>query len=116
MQKAHKAQEKLNPEIEKKVKLIESGKAKGKTYTPDEYLKHVNEVLDEQILWLIQPFDDTIDKKLKKFKSNQPLIKNFTNFVEELKTVNDPAQFGEPKHGSYKNCIGKHLTYAYLLC
>jgi hypothetical protein len=47
MQKAHKEQEKLNPEIEKKIKLIESGKTKGKTYTPDEYLKHVNEVLDE---------------------------------------------------------------------
>jgi hypothetical protein len=45
MQKAHK--EKLKPEIEKKVKLIDSGKAKGKTYTPDEYLKHVNKVLDE---------------------------------------------------------------------
>jgi hypothetical protein len=45
MQKAHK--EKLNSEIEKKVKLIESGKAKGKTYTQDEYLKHVDKVLDE---------------------------------------------------------------------
>jgi hypothetical protein len=45
MRKAHK--EKLKPEIEKKVKLIDSGKAKGKTYAPDKYLKYVNKVLDD---------------------------------------------------------------------
>ena len=66
-------------------------------------------------MWLIQPFDDTIDKKLKKFKSNQPLIKNFTNFIEDLKTVDDPARLGELKHGIYKNCIGRHLTKSYTL-
>ncbi|HEY8110960.1 MAG TPA: hypothetical protein VIG05_08860 [Candidatus Nitrosotenuis sp.] len=47
MQKAHKVQEKLNPEIEKKIKLIDSGKTKGKNYTPEEYLKHVDEILKE---------------------------------------------------------------------
>lgn len=47
MQKANKVQEKLNPDIEKKIKQIESGKAKGKTYTPDEYLKHIDRVLEE---------------------------------------------------------------------
>lgn len=47
MQKAHKVQEKLNPDIEEKVKLIESGKVKGKTYTPDKYLKHIDETLSE---------------------------------------------------------------------
>ena len=36
MQKAHRTQEKLNSDIEEKVKLVESGKLKGKTYTPDE--------------------------------------------------------------------------------
>jgi mRNA-degrading endonuclease YafQ of YafQ-DinJ toxin-antitoxin module len=66
-------------------------------------------------LWLIQPFDDTIDKKLKKFRSNQPLIKNFTNFIEDLKTTDDPARLGESKHGTYKNCIGKHLTKSHAL-
>lgn len=45
MQKPYK--EKLTPEIEKKVKLIESGNAKGKTYTPSKYLKHVDKVLDD---------------------------------------------------------------------
>ncbi len=63
---------------------------------------------------LVQPFDDIIDKKLKKFKSNQSLIKNFTNFIEELKT-DDPARLGESKHGVYKNCIGKHLTKSHAL-
>lgn len=47
MQKSNKVQEKLNPDIEKKVKLIESGKVKGKAYTPDEYLNHVDRVLEE---------------------------------------------------------------------
>ena len=42
-----KGQEKLNSEIEKKIKLIDSGKAKGKVYTPEEYLKHVDEILKE---------------------------------------------------------------------
>ncbi|MGI0055757.1 MAG: hypothetical protein ACREAK_00105 [Nitrosarchaeum sp.] len=46
MQPAHK-EEKLNSDIERKVELIESGKIKGKTYTPDEYLKHVDEILKE---------------------------------------------------------------------
>jgi len=66
-------------------------------------------------LWLIEPFDNTIDKKLKKFKSNQPLIKNFTNFIKDLKTIDDPARLGELKHGLYKNCIGRHLTKSHTL-
>lgn len=47
MQKAHKTEERLNPDIEKKIELIESGKIKGKTYTPDKYLKHIDKVLKE---------------------------------------------------------------------
>ena len=42
-----KAQEKLNSEIEEKVKLVESGKVKGKAYTSDEYLKHIDKVLED---------------------------------------------------------------------
>ena len=45
MQKAHRT--KLNSDIEEKVKLVESGKLKGKTYTPDEYLKHIDKVLED---------------------------------------------------------------------
>jgi mRNA-degrading endonuclease YafQ of YafQ-DinJ toxin-antitoxin module len=66
-------------------------------------------------LWLIRPFGNSIDKKLKKSKSNQPLIKNLANFIEELKTVDDPARLGEPKHGTYKNCIGRHITKSHTL-
>lgn len=47
MQKAHKTEERLNPEIEEKVKLIESRKVKGKAYTPDEYLKHIDKALED---------------------------------------------------------------------
>jgi len=47
MQKAHRTQEKLNSDIEEKVKLVESGKLKGKTYTPDEYLNHIDKVLED---------------------------------------------------------------------
>ncbi|MCV0399673.1 MAG: hypothetical protein K5785_06715 [Nitrosarchaeum sp.] len=47
MQKAHRTQSRLNPDIEEKIKLVESGKIKGKTYTPDEYLKHIDQVLKD---------------------------------------------------------------------
>ncbi len=46
MQKAHRTQEKLNSDIEEKMKLVESGK-KGKTYTADDYLKHIDKVLED---------------------------------------------------------------------
>jgi len=55
-------------------------------------------------LWLVIPIDDTIDKKLKKYKANKPLINNYLGFLEELKLVNDPATLGEIKCGQYKNC------------
>ncbi len=35
------------PEIEEKIKAIESGKITGKKYTPDEYIKHIEKVLEE---------------------------------------------------------------------
>lgn len=47
MQAADKKAEKLNPKIEEKIKLIESGKVKGKSYTPEQYLKHVDKVLED---------------------------------------------------------------------
>ena len=56
------------------------------------------------------PVDATVDKKLKKFKSNKPLVKNYKNFIQELATADDPATLGDRKHGRYRNCIGKHLT------
>ncbi len=47
MQTADKKSEKFNPEIEKKIKLAESGKVKGKAYTPGEYIDHVKKILKD---------------------------------------------------------------------
>lgn len=66
-------------------------------------------------MWTVIPVDDTIDKKLKKYKGNNPLIKNFKNFIKELETTNDPATLGNVKHGQYKNCYGKHMTKSHSL-
>lgn len=66
-------------------------------------------------MWFVQPFDDTIEKKLKKFKSNKPLIKNYKIFIEELKTTIDPRTLGELKHARFQYCYGKHLTKSHSL-
>lgn len=47
MQTSDEKAKKLNPKIEEKIKLIESGKAKGKSYTPSEYLKHIDKILKD---------------------------------------------------------------------
>ena len=65
--------------------------------------------------WSVQPYDDTIDKKLRKFKSNKPLIKKFKNFIVELESTDDPADIGTKKHGKYKNCFGVHMTKSHSL-
>ncbi|MHB8547259.1 MAG: hypothetical protein ACYDAJ_10875 [Nitrosotalea sp.] len=54
-------------------------------------------------------------KKLKKFKSNKPLIDNFNNFLDELKSSTDPGTMGEIKHGRYHNCHGRHMTKSHSL-
>lgn len=66
-------------------------------------------------MWFVQPVDETIDKKLKKFKSNQPLVKNYKIFIDELKTAGDPRLLGELKHGRFQSCFGKHLTKSHSL-
>lgn len=38
---------KLNPKIEKMLKLVESGKITGKVYTPAEYIEHIKKILKE---------------------------------------------------------------------
>jgi hypothetical protein len=45
--KKSKEMPELSPETEEKVKMIESGKVTGKKYTPDEYIKHIEEVLED---------------------------------------------------------------------
>ena len=39
--------DKLNPRIEKILEDIDSGKIKTTRYAPDEYLKHIDEVISE---------------------------------------------------------------------
>ena len=66
-------------------------------------------------MWFVYPIDDTIDKKLKKYKSNKPLVDNYFVFLDELKNTDSPETLGEPKCGQYKNCRGKHLTKSHSL-
>ncbi len=39
--------EDLSPEIAEKVELAQSGRIKGKKYTPSEYLQHIDEILKD---------------------------------------------------------------------
>lgn len=66
-------------------------------------------------MWFIQPFDNTIERKIKKFKSDKPLIKNYKAFIEELKVVDDPRTLGDLKHGKFRYCYGMHLTKSHSL-
>ncbi|MDC8453544.1 MAG: hypothetical protein LV477_11640 [Candidatus Nitrosotalea sp.] len=66
-------------------------------------------------MWFIQPFDNTIERKIKKFKSDKPLIKNYKAFIEELKVVDDPRTLGDLKHGKFRHCYGIHLTKSHSL-
>lgn len=66
-------------------------------------------------MWSIVPVDDTINKKLKKYKANKQLIDNYRSFVKELETIEDPGIIGEIKCGQYKNCRGKHMTKSHSL-
>ncbi len=56
-----------------------------------------------------------MDKKLRKFKYNAQLIKNYKNFIIEFECVNNPADIETKKHGRYKNCFGKHMTKSHSL-
>jgi hypothetical protein len=37
----------LSSEIEEKIKKIESGRVTGKKYMPEEYIKHIDKVLED---------------------------------------------------------------------
>ncbi len=45
--KKQKEMPELASEIEEKIKAIESGRITGKKYTPEEYIKHVDKVLED---------------------------------------------------------------------
>ena len=58
----------------------------------------------------VEARDNTIDKKLKNFKSNKAIIEGYIRVLEELKTTPDPRTIGERKHGIYRNCYAIHIT------
>lgn len=45
--KKQKEMPELSPTVEEKIRQIESGIVSGKKYTPDEYKKHIEKVLEE---------------------------------------------------------------------
>lgn len=49
-------------------------------------------------------------KGVKSIRGNERATKNLISFLEELKICKDPADIGERKSGSYRNCYGVHLT------
>lgn len=66
-------------------------------------------------MWSVISLDDTVNKKLNKYKANKQLVSNCRNFIKELETVEDPGRIGEIKCGQYKNCRGKHMTKSHSL-
>jgi len=58
--------------------------------------------------------DNTIDKKLKKFKSDKSIIDGYFRALENLKNVPDPT-IGERKHGKYRFCFAVHITKSHSL-
>ena len=59
--------------------------------------------------------DNTIDKKLKKFKSDKLIIDGYFRALEDLKSVSDPTTIGERKHGKYRFCFAVHITKSHSL-
>ena len=46
----------------------------------------------------VEARDNTIDKKLKKFKSDKSIIDGYFRALENLKDAPDPTTVGERKH------------------
>lgn len=61
---------------------------------------------------------EPVEPKLKKFKSNKPLLNKYESFLEDVKLLNDnddPAKLGTKKHARYGHCFGYHLTKSHTL-
>lgn len=58
----------------------------------------------------VQARDGTIDKKLKKFKTDKTIIDGYLRALEDLKNAPDPTQIGERKHGRFRYCFAIHVT------
>lgn len=66
-------------------------------------------------MWTIQSADSSIDKKLKKLRSNKELIQNYKQAILDLTNSDDPTILGERKHGRFKYCYSYNLTKSYRL-
>ena len=66
-------------------------------------------------MWIIESADTTIDKKLKKFKSNNEVIKNYKIAIVALTSSVNPTDLGKRKHGRYKYCYAYNITKSHRL-
>lgn len=66
-------------------------------------------------MWKIEAADNTIDKKLKKFKADKQIIKGYKQALKDLSNSNDPTKLGERKHGQFKYCYGIHVSKSHSL-
>jgi mRNA-degrading endonuclease YafQ of YafQ-DinJ toxin-antitoxin module len=55
-------------------------------------------------------YSKTLEKKLKKFRSDFPVIDGFKKKMKELETHPNPNQYGQTKKGIWKNCRAEHIT------
>lgn len=66
-------------------------------------------------MWKISVTDDTIDKKLKKFRSDKQIVDGYKRAILDLANSADPRSRGERKHGIYKYCYAYAITKSHRL-
>ncbi|MGI0082067.1 MAG: hypothetical protein ACREAG_02005 [Nitrosopumilaceae archaeon] len=66
-------------------------------------------------MWKISSVDNTIDKKLKKFRSDKQIIDGYRRAILDLTEAKDPRTLGERKHGRYKYCYAYGITKSHRL-
>jgi len=47
-------------------------------------------------------YSNTLEKKLRKYKGNHPVIEGFKKKAKELEKFYDPSKYGKLLHGSWK--------------
>lgn len=66
-------------------------------------------------MWQIEAADGTINKKLKKFRTDKAIIQGYKRIVGDLAVSDDPRKLGESKHGRYKYCYAIHVSKSHSL-
>lgn len=66
-------------------------------------------------MWQLDFDSFSIEKKLKKIRSDKIAITNFKRIVVELTNSENPRKMGDLKHGRYRYCYGIHVTKSYTL-